>query len=408
MASSSCYADLIARFPTSEALFAFLRSDEGGRLIVRDDHLTADLPLTIIFYDKKRSDMTNPLTGAFRSVIWNALTNRPVAAGPHRGLALPAALSEAEGPFTVEEFIDGTMINQWWNGEAWQISTRTQLDAGGSFYGSRSFATLFAETFAAAGLRADDHLDKSVVYSWVLQHPEERIVVAPAYGVPKIWLVERSLFDVATGQRTIVRDALPADSPLSAHLPQTFDLRTVADIQARVSANGRRMGAGWQGVVVKMTATGQRYKLRSVQYNAARMLRGNQAKRPYLWLERWTEGKLPAYLKLYPEEEHDAMATVNAFKTATQEFHDLYLKVYKSHTLKLGDAPVKYRKLIWEARQANVGTYFPNLRNFMNGQDTARKLWLVNFERRYTTADATVATDAVTGGGSAVSADATA
>lgn len=379
---NTIYTDLIARFPTSEALFAYLRSEEGGRLIVRDDYLTADLPVTIIFYDKKKSDMTNPNVGAFRSVIWNAQTNRPVAAGPYRGLALPAELPAGEAK--VEEFIDGTMINQWWNGEAWQLSTRTQLDAGGSFYGSRSFATLFAETFASAGLRAEDHLDKSVVYSWVLQHPEERIVVAPAYGVPKIWLVERSRFDAATGARQIVTDALPADSPLVAHQPQTFDLRTVADIQARVAANGRRLGATWQGVVVKMAnGTGTRYKLRSVQYNAARMLRGNQAKRPYLWLERWTEGKLPAYLKLYPEEEHDATAAIIAFKTATQEFHELYLKVYKHHTLKLGDAPIKYRKLIWEARQANVGTYFPNLRAFMNGQDTARKLWLINFERRF-------------------------
>lgn len=378
---NSTYADLIARFPTSEALFAYLRSEEGGRLIVRDDHLTADLPLTIIFYDKKRSDMANPLVNAFRSVVWNALTNRPVAAGPHRGLALPAELPTAPNAFKVEEFIDGVMLNQWWNGGAWQVSTRTQLDAGGSFYGKRPFATLFAETFAAAGLR-EEQLDKDVVYSWVLQHPEERIVTAPAYGVAKLWLVERTRFDAA-GNRFFIQ--APISAPLAALVPPTFDLHTVADIQARVNANGRRLGTGWQGVVVKMTATGERYKLRSVQYNAARMLRGNQAKLPYLWLENWSEGKgkLTAYLKLYPEEEHAANETINAFKAATQEFHDLYLKVYKHHTLKLGEAPVKYRKLIWEARQANVGTYFPNLREFMNRQDTPRKLWLVNFERRY-------------------------
>lgn len=412
MNTNTMYTDLIARFPTSEALFAYLRSEEGGRLIVRDDHLTADLPLTIIFYDKKKSDMTNPLARAFRSVVWNALTNRPVASGPHRGLALPA---EIAGAFTVEEFIDGVMLNQWWNGEAWQVSTRTQLDAGGSFYGKRPFATLFTEAFAAAGLREADHLDKSVVYSWVLQHPEERIVVAPAYGVPKLWLVERCTFDAA-GNRLILTAPLPADSPLAAHLPQKFDLHTVADIQARVSANGRRLGNGWQGIVVKMAGTGVRYKLRSVQYNAARMLRGNQAKLQYLWLERWSEGKgaLTNYLKVYPEEEHAANEVVAAFKAATQEFHDTYLKVYKHRTLKLGDAPIKYRKLIWEARQANVGTYFPNLRDFMNGQDIPRKLWLVNFEKRYAAAapapeatepEAPVGEAPVGGAGTAVATD---
>jgi hypothetical protein len=385
---NTIYADLIARFPTSEALFTFLRSDEGGRLIVRDDHLTADLPLTMIYYDKAKSDMKNPLTGAFRSVAWNALTNRPVAVGPQRGLALTLATALPAGAdaFTVEEFIDGVMINQWWNGTFWEMSTRTQMDAGGSYYGERPFATLFGETFAAAGLRVDDHLDTSVIYSWVLQHPEERVVVAPAFGAAKLWLVERSRIDSA-GIRTILTDTLPADSPLVAHLPARHaDLRTVSDIQARVASTGRRLGAGWQGLVVKVAATGERYKLRSVQYNAARFLRGNQPKRAYLWLERWSEGKLPAYLRQYPEEEHEANATVEAFKAITQEFHALYLQVFKEHKMPLKEAPIKFRKLLWEGRQANIGTYFPNHRTFMNGQAAARKLWLVNFEKRYPTA----------------------
>lgn len=395
---NTAYSELIARFSTSEALFDFLRSEEGGRLIVRDDHLTADLPLTIIFYDKKRSDRSKGHVGAFRSVVWNALTNRPVAAGPHHGLALTETTPLTTSSFVVEDFIDGTMINQWWNGTAWQVSTRTQLEAGGSFYGKRSFASLFAETFAAAGLNTDEHLDKRIVYSWVLQHPEERIVVAPTYGIPKLVLVERSQFDAA-GQRQIITS--PLTGPLATMTPTTYTgLTTVADIHARVAANGRRLGAGWQGVVVKMEGgAGTRYKIRSVQYNAARMLRGNQAKRPFLWLERWSEGKLPAYLKLFPEEEHDAMAIVSAFKTCTQEFHDLYLKVFKHKTMKLKDAPIKYRKLIWEARQANTGTYFPSLRDFLNGQDTARKLWLVNFDKRFSAA--------ATGGGSAVAVEVT-
>ncbi len=386
---NSIYADLIARFPTSEALFTFLRSEEGGRLVIHDDHLTADLPLTIIYYDKKVSDMKNPLTGAFRSVTWNALTNRPVAAAPQRGLplTLETALPSA---FTVEEFIDGVMINQWWNGEAWVTSTRARLDAGGSYYGERPFAALFAETFTAAGLRAEDHLDKSVTYSWVLQHPEERVVVAPPFGAAKLWLVERSRIDSA-GIRTVITDAV--SGPLAAHLPTHYDdLRTVSDIQARVSSTGRRLGAGWQGLVVK-TATGERYKLRSVQYNAARFLRGNQPKRAYLWLERWTEGKLTAYLKQYPEEEHEANATVQAFKAITQEYHALYLQVFKEHKMPLKEAPIKFRKLLWEGRQANIGTYFPNHRTFLNSQATARKLWLVNFEKRYPVAAAAAPTE---------------
>jgi len=131
------------------------------------------------------------------------------------------------------------------------------------------------------------------------------------------------------------------------------------------------------------SASSVRYKLRSNEYDEARFLRGNQAKRPYTWLELWSKGKLPAYLRIYPEEQCDADAVIANFKGCTQELHDLYMKVYRKKELPLGQAPQKYRKLLWDAHKANKGAYFPALRQFMNEQDTARKLWLVNYSVRY-------------------------
>jgi hypothetical protein len=64
------------------------------------------------------------------------------------------------------------------------------------------------------------------------------------------------------------------------------------------------------------------------------------------------------------------------------------MSVYRKKELPLGQAPQKYRKLLWDAHQANKGAYFPHLRQFMNEQDTARKLWLVNYATRYESAAA--------------------
>ena len=74
---------------------------------------------------------------------------------------------------------------------------------------------------------------------------------------------------------------------------------------------------------------------------------------------------------------------ITEFKACTQELHTLYLEVYRKKVLPLGQAPQKYRKLIWEAHKAGKGAYFPQLRQFMNEQATARKLWLVNYDVRY-------------------------
>lgn len=376
------FNDLTKQFPTSEALFAYLKSPEGGSLVVRNESMSPEDPLVMIRYSKETSDMTVPHVSAFRSVVWDARSNRPVSVSPARGLAFSTLPADATG-FTVEEFVDGVMINLFHYNGAWRLATRSNLDAECNFYGTRTFAQLFWETFNGAGL-LEAHLDPRCVYSWVLQHPEERIVVAPAYGIPKLRLVELYQIDGGTVHALDIHALTGMPPPLKACVVDTHPLVTVEDVKERVTAWGKRYGADWQGLVVK-TADGQRYKLRSNEYDEARHLRGNQAKRPYVWLERWSEGRLGAYLRLYKEEDADAWATVNAFKNLTQEVYDLYQCVYRRKELRLGDAPQKYRKLLWDAHAANAGAYFPALREFMNKQDTARKLWLVNYERRYAT-----------------------
>lgn len=352
--------------------------------MVRTGQMTPDAPLALIHYNKETSDMSLPHVGAFRSVVWNALTNRPVAVSPARGVRVGAdteVSDEDVAAAVVEDFVDGVMLNLFWDGASWRLASHTQLHATGHYYGSRPFSELFWETFVGQGLALKD-LDTAVCYSFVLQHPEERVVIAPAYGIPKLFLV---------GAYTIAADGSVATvdvgSKLAALAPVRHELGTLAAVRERVTAWGKRFRAGWQGVIIK-TADGRRFKLRSAEYETARRLRGNQPNRGYLWLERWTEGRLPEYLKLYPEEEHDAMAIVATFKAETQQLYELYQKVYRRKELRLGDAPRKYRKLLWDAHKQNAGAYFPNTRAFMNKQDTARKLWLCRYEERYGSAAA--------------------
>jgi len=352
-------------FNTSDELFAWLRSPAGGSLLVREPEDPCR-PYAIIYYNKKTSDMSLPHVPLCRSVIWNTITNQPILIAPARGRKfLDAVTDGVSSNFVVEEFIDGVMINMFFDpvNMEWCLTTRTQLGATGNFFGKRSFADLFWETFSAVGLTKDD-LNVESSYSWVLQHPEERIVVAPPYGIPTITLVHGP---------TLLADKFR---------PKKYDIKTLEDVKEFVALQGKKLGAQWQGVCLHSDAS-VRYKLRSNEYDEARHLRGNQAKRTYTWLEHWSNGRLGVYLRLYPEEQCDADAVIANFKACTQELHDLYMKVYRAKELPLGQAPQKYRKLLWEAHQTNKGAYFPHLRQFMNEQDTARKLWLVNYGTRY-------------------------
>jgi len=308
-------------------------------------------------------------------MIWNKTTNTPIPIAPSRGLSFTQAIDDGLKDFVVEEFVDGTMINIVWDSatSAWIPFTRTQIGAKGHFFGTRPFAELFWEAFHNSILMEAD-LDKSVAYSWVLQHPEERIVAAAPYGISRLFLIG-----------CISIDGSPADIPvrLQPFRPAVYPmLRSLEDVKEFVYLQGKRLGARFQGVCLK-TQDGKRYKLRTNEYDEARRLRGNQAKRPYLWLERWSEGRLATYLRLYPEEACDAETVVNRFKDATQELHSLYLQVYRQKAMPLGQAPHKYRKLLWDLHKMGGGAYFPNARDFMNKQETARKLWVVNYEERF-------------------------
>lgn len=366
---------LVSKYESADALFSFLRSPAGGLHMVIEE---VDSPVAIIYYDKRFSTHRDEL----RSVVWNKTTNRPFCVSPGYGQKFGVAVDRgvATGSFTTEEFIDGVMINQFHDGTRWRLASHTQLDAEGSFYGKRPFAELFNETFAALGL-STDLLTPGVAYSWVLQHPEERVVVSPAYGIPLLRLVKVYAPGAAAPE-------LPA--ALKALQPQRYALASLEDVKQFVVAEGHRRGYQFKGVC--LTAAGVRYKLRSLEYESAAFLRGNQAKRAYTWLALWSAGSLPAYLRIYPEEQCDADAIVSRFKDITQEAHELYLKVYREKALPLGQAPQKYRKLLWDAHKAGAGAYFPALRTFMNNQDTARKLWLVNYELRYPATAATAAT----------------
>ena len=381
---NTIYKTLIEKHATSEALFAHLRA---SGLSIAMPEFTAENPVAIIHNNKGRSGESPELSAAFRSVVWDPRTNRPLCVSPASSttLAEDNFPSAAEPPsILVENFVDGVMVNLFQHAGTWRLATRTRIDADSSFYGPRSFAELFWETFHGAGLNKEQ-LDGRFCYSWVLQHPEERVVVAPQYGIPKLHLVEMYRVNAEDGAVEQIVGAAGMREHLRpvmhALLPEVHELRSFADVKARVEAWGRRFGAQWQGLVVK--SGGQRWKLRSAEYTAARVLRGNQANRTYHWFELWGEHKLEDYLRIFPEERSDAETVVERFKACTQELHDIYQQVYRRREFPLGKAPQKYRKLLWEAHQANAGAYFPALRRFMNGQDTARKVWLVNYERRY-------------------------
>ena len=148
---------------------------------------TNSLNYTIIQY--KREDQERlPL---YRSVIKNSL-DKVVSFAPPRSVPLTREFYK-EGGVYAEEFIDGTMINMFWDDDDWQIATRNKVGGYNWFYEKeKPFRYLFLdclgdkfdfEKLPTKGLR-----ELPIIYSFVLQHTANRIV--DKISDNKIYLVE--------------------------------------------------------------------------------------------------------------------------------------------------------------------------------------------------------------------------
>ena len=136
MTTLTVFRDLLTKYPTWNELSAWLESKEGGSLrIVKSDDAKYSDSYVIVRYDKTKSDMSLPHVGAFRSVVWNTKTNRPVSVAPVKA---EKGVPPVDVAVRLVDFVDGTMVNIWSKG----IATRTSLGGKSRFYIKKTFGEL--------------------------------------------------------------------------------------------------------------------------------------------------------------------------------------------------------------------------------------------------------------------------
>jgi len=386
--SLSTFSILSERYPTWGALATFLKSEEGGFLRI-DDSAVEKRPFALIRYVKGKSNLTLPHVRAFRSVVWDVTKNVPVSIAPLKsidGESLPT--TETTEGFTIEHFIDGVMICGFYDtyNSEWCFHTRSTLNAMCRYYSqTKTFLDMFKaamssvvpadgtnvwETFLAS-------LDKTTNYTWVLQHPENRIVVSVA--TPKAWCVQSlqmsdgAIRHVSTG---------PFNVLLSVRANTWEQLREMLADAVSMKAHNVL------GFVVKQDD--RRWKIRSPVYNQVRLMRGNSARRDFLWLSLWRSNTLPAYLSIYPEEITEANAIVNRWKHITSVVYHTYCDVFKVRSMAKNAIEPKYRPFVFglhnlyinELKPQNKSVDWKTAMQYMNSRDTAQALYAINWEVR--------------------------
>jgi len=302
--------------------------------------------------------------GLCRSVIINS-ANKVVGFAPPKSLSADTFIKKypdqkLDDCIVAEEFIEGTMINVFFDptvgvAGSWEISTRNTVGATSSFYkapGSKTFREMFIE--AAAECKLDiNKLYTGLCYSFVLQHPENRIVVP--FSKPDLYLVGVYLINNLQDNITVYFNDHQEykyffdELKTTVKFPQKYDFNKYSELIEKYGS----MNTSYDivGVVIHNKSTGERCKIRNPVYEQVRSLRGNQPKLQYQYLCLRKEGKVKDFLKFYPENKSEFSAFRDQVHLFTNTLYANYVSCYIKKEKPLIEFSEQYRTHMFNIHQ---------------------------------------------------------
>lgn len=358
--TSDIFKNLITKYSNWQSLSSYLQSPEGGsiRIIQKEGDAYA-----ILRYVKGQSDLSSsekPWVRWMRSVVWDVTANRPICVAPPKAYNTDIPSRSVK---TVEEFVEGVMVNAFVDALGnLHFATRSALEAGTGFYGTKTFAEMMREALNLKNLTAET-LAKELTAtgfqfaSFVLQHPEHRVV--QKIDKPNVYLIHCGSVDADCS--ISIEDSIVTWPVLltSLNVPQyqPLDISQGEDAARRLDTMIRSTEATWQGLVFRGT-DGDRWRLRSLSYKILRDLRGKESRLEDRFCRVRAQNMSRIYTQNWPEEQQKFFELEKRLRGLTSKIYTEYCAVHKEKSKVFLDVPVPLRTPIYELH----GIYLNNLR----------------------------------------------
>jgi hypothetical protein len=342
--------------------------------------------------------------GLLRSVILNK-DNRVISFSPPKSipfLTFSTLYPEKSTNIIAEEFIEGTMINVFWDSNigvsgSWEIATRSNVGADVSFYKdstkpSITFRSMFMEAATYVGLDFNK-LNPLYSYSFVLQHPQNRIVIP--FSKPQLYLVavyeiihtEGNVVNIAPINMNIIKEQHDNWSQTTIQFPEIYeDWNNCSELVEKYASMNTSYCV--VGVVLKNLNTGVRTKCRNPVYENVRHLRGNQPKLMYQYLSLRQENKIKEYLVYYPEHKKEFSFFRDLLHKYTIALYQNYIDCYIKKQKPLKEYGEIYRTHMYNIHQMYVnelkeqGRHITNrvVIDYVNKVHPTLQMYALNFD----------------------------
>ena len=311
--------------------------------------------------------------GLFRSIVTDG--HNILSFSPPKSINLDKLINiSKEGDIECLEYVEGTMINMYFDTK-WKIATRSNIGAEFKFNfdSNLNFREMFLEAFSNQGLEFD-MFSKKYSYSFVLQHPENRIVVP--FSKANIILTNIYEFDNSSNceKKSVIeidifkedKDWISQDNSKLIKYPRKMtailekeDL-TITDIKNMVYSG---LDYTIQGAVFVNRKLGIRSKIRNQNYENVRELKGNSPKLQYQYYNLRNFGKVKDYLKYYPEHIEKFTNMRLQLHKWTLELWNNYFKCYVKKEKPLKQFPFEYRTHMYQLHRIYINDLCPEKKN---------------------------------------------
>ena len=250
----------------------------------------------------------------------------------------------------IEQFVEGTMINIFYTGRKWEISTKSIFSAETAFYSTKTFKDMFYEILPHHMLT---HLfDPTLSYSVVMQHTDNRIV-GPIFkrnlvivGVYRVRQDDEkmdvdqeeiqqkvSLIDVIN-MNAYRRDKEVEGTVFSQYFsfPIRYNTDEFQSYQSLINTFASPTGStpyNVMGITLYNPATGKRSKIRNPSYEAVKYLRGETPGGPQTqYFSLLSRGVVDEFLRFFPEYYNQFAEYSSDYAKKVQFISQCYLKCF--------------------------------------------------------------------------------
>ena len=342
-------SDTVSYNPTTYADILKLISDNNyaeskNILVKRFEHLY------VLKYVKSKltTENINSL-GLFRSIVANK-DGEIVSFAPPKSIDYDVfSQSNEYNDCYIQHFPEGTMINVFFDKyiDDWQITTRSSIGAKCNFNmdSNITYRYMFLDAMNHRGLEFED-LDKSCCYSFVLQHPQNRIVVP--ISEPTLILTNKYKIDNNQIFNNNSFNKMPKFSTLIMH---NINDKSFKDSVNYTGDNWRQLSDyffsdnlpyQFQGVMIWNTK-GQRTKIRNSNYEKVKHLKGNSPKLQYHYYYLRQNGAVGDFLKYYPEYKGEFSDFRRELHKYTSQLYQNYIKCFIRKEKPLVEFPYQYK-----------------------------------------------------------------